>query len=366
MKFIPYKLVHYNKLAQEVKKTKALEDDIKNSTLFIKHIEEGNLDAKLESNDDFGNSSLLSNSLLSMRDKMKRIAEEERERNWATEGLAKFVEILRTDDEGLSILANKILTHLIKYIHANQGYLFIVNDNDPANIHLQLEACYAYNRKKYFEKSINIGEGLLGQCYIEKDIIYMTEIPEDYVKITSGVGEALPKNLVIFPLKINEIVFGIIEMASFNILKPYQIEFLSKLGESIASTISNVKVNERTKKLLIEAQQMTTQLRAQEEEMRQNMEELNATQDEILRKQKEVEGARLENDRLKEAEAERAAKVAEMQKNSMLTATIKLNEKVAELQSTKAEMEKSKKEVEKLLAESQNQTEELRAQEEEL
>lgn len=303
MKTFPFKIVKVADSKKCAEKIKALESNIEKATHFIQSIEEGNLDADIDIDSASVEKDSLTGSLISMRNQMKVISEQEKERNWVTEGLAKFVEILRSNNDNLSSLSDKILSNLVKYLNANQGYLFILNQNDGERT-LDLSACFAYNKKKYLNKQLQIGEGLVGQCFLEKETIYLTDIPDQYVKITSGIGESLPKNVIIVPLKINDEVFGIVEMASFNYIKKYQIEFLEKLGESIASTIANAKVAERTQKLLTEAQMMAEQLRSQEEEMRQNMEELSATQEEMERRQKEIDEANVRFDLVNKSSSE--------------------------------------------------------------
>lgn len=253
-------------------------------TIFAENIGDGKYDSEFKPLSD---SDMLGNALLEMRANLKKVAEEDKKRNWSTSGQAKFGEILRTHNDNFEKLADEIISNLVNYIEANQGALFIIESNDVASeeAYMELAACYAWDKKKFLEKKIYKGEGLAGQAWIEGDVIYLTEVPNDYVAITSGLGEANPRSVLIVPLKLNDEVHGVIEMASFRDYDEFEIEFVERIAESIASTISSVKVNERTQKLLEESTMMTEQMRAQEEEMRQNMEELQATQEKIQRDQ---------------------------------------------------------------------------------
>ncbi len=253
-------------------------------TVFAENIGNGKYDSEFKPLSD---SDMLGNALLDMRANLKKVAEEDKKRNWSTSGLAKFGDILRSYNDNFEKLADEIISNLVKYIGANQGALFIIESNDEAaeEEYMELAACYAWDKKKFLEKKIYKGEGLSGQAWIEGDVIYLTEVPDDYVSITSGLGESNPRSILIVPLKLNDEVHGVIEIASFKEYDEYEIEFVERIAESIASTISSVKVNERTQKLLEESTMMTEQMRAQEEEMRQNMEELQATQEKIQRDQ---------------------------------------------------------------------------------
>ena len=273
-------------------------DSFKKFTNFAKEIGKGNYQTDFEplsEQDDLGN------ALLEMRDNLKKASEEEekrkeedRQRNWTSEGVAKFSEILRENNDNIEELSYQIIHNLVNYTGANQGGLFVINDDDEDNKFIELKASFAYNRRKYLDKQIELGVGLIGRAVQEGETIYMTEVPDNYINITSGLGEARPRCLLIVPLKTNEEVHGVIEMASFKEFEQYQIDFVEKIAENIASTLSTVKINIRTNELLEKTQQQAEEMKSQEEEMRQNMEELKATQEESSRREKELK-SKLEN-----------------------------------------------------------------------
>ncbi len=265
---------------------------LKETGEFARQVGEGNFDHNIEI---LSEKDHLRNVLLEMRDKLKEASEleaekrkEEEQRRWSNEGMTKLNDILR-QQEDIKELSYKIISFLVQYLNANQGGLFVRNNDDENDAFYELQAAYAFNKRKYIEKTFKPGEGLVGTCAIEKERIYMTNIPDDYIEITSGLGGSNPKALLIVPMKIEEEVYGIIEIASFNKLEEYQIEFVEEASLSIASTLSASETNRKTKELLEKTQQQAEEMSSQEEEMRQNMEELQATQEESTRKAQEYE-----------------------------------------------------------------------------
>jgi methyl-accepting chemotaxis protein len=260
---------------------------------FANHIGQGDLNHSFDllSDDDVLGKSLIEmrNSLIKADQDDQERKKEEEKRRWANEGLAKFADVLRQNNDNLENLATEIIMKLVDYLKANQGGLFILNDEDKENVHFNLISAFAYDRRKYLHKQIVFGEGLVGTCAVEQKTIFMTDIPKDYIEITSGLGSSNPSSLLIVPMKIEDTVLGVLEIASFNIFEKHEIEFVEKLAESIASTMSSVKINIQTTELLERSQQQAEEMAAQEEEMRQNMEELEATQEESTRKNTEVE-----------------------------------------------------------------------------
>jgi methyl-accepting chemotaxis protein len=200
-----------------------------------------------------------------------------------------FADILRENNDNLAELTYSIIKNLVSYTNSIQAGIFILNDNDKDNPVIEMTACYAYDRRKFMQKTVLIGEGLVGRCFQEGKRIFMIDIPKDYISITSGLGKDNPRCLLLVPLKVNDEILGVIEIATFKTYEQHQIEFIEKVAASIASTISSVRINIRTAELLAKSQQQAEEMAAQEEEMRQNMEELQATQEEMERKRHEQE-----------------------------------------------------------------------------
>ncbi len=246
---------------------------------------------------------VMGGELLKMRDNLKKSREETEIRNWTTGGIAKFADILRSDSD-MKALSEKIIVNYVKYLEANQGSVFLLFGGEGEEPYLELMATYAYDRHKFLQKRLDLNEGIVAQCVKEKQSIHLKEVPESFVNITSGLGTAPPNSILIVPLKYNEEIFGAIEIASFKSFSDHQIQFAEKICEDIASTVSTVQTNERTRVLLQESQEMAENMRAQEEELRQNQEELQATQEQMRRRQEELE---LENQQLKAKLAEPAS-----------------------------------------------------------
>ena len=224
----------------------------------------------------------------------------EREITWITEGKEMISRILRLHD-ALDSLSYHILRSLSKYINAVQGAVYLFEEESES---LRNIAVMAYNRRKYIDQTFRIGEGLVGQCAYEMDYIHRTEIPDDYVTITSGIlGDQKPKSILLIPLITNEKLQGIIEFAFLEERIPkLTIQFMLELGEIIARTIFNLRVNETTRTLLEESRKMTAELQKNEQILQENAEVMQITQEQLqqanMELQKKIEEEKLAQDRL--------------------------------------------------------------------
>jgi len=284
-------------------------DSVTETVKFAVEVGKGNLDVAykpLSEHDQLGT------SLLEMRNNLKHASQEDEKRNWALNGMAGYVDLSRQYSHNLATFSEHVLSYLVKYLDVNQAFFYTVEEQEGREV-LVPKSGYAWDRKKYQEDVIEKGCGLTGQAWEEGSVIYLRDIPADYVRITSGLGMSTPRNLIILPLKVNDIVYGVIEIASFREVEKHELNFLERMGENIASTLASVQTTERTQTLLYQSQEQMERLNAQDEEMRQSMEEMQATQEELARKEREYmlqikklnEEIRQHNENLQQTEAEK-------------------------------------------------------------
>ncbi len=278
---------------------RALEEDnqkqsksIEEKADFAMAIGDGKYDATLDVQDE--EHDRLGRALLRMRDNFLENTQKENEQSWVSKGKDEVAYVLRMYTN-LQELGYEVLKKLVAYIHVVQGGLFLYDEEKERLFGL---ATYAYNRAKLNQLEFAIGEGLVGQCAYERGIIHRTEIPDDYCTITSGIlGDARPKSILLVPLITDERLQGVIEFASINSdFSERDITFLEEVGETVARVIFNLRISQKTEALLSEAQQMTRELRANEELLRQNAEEMQKTHQELEKSNVQLEA------KIKEAE----------------------------------------------------------------
>ncbi|HEY0655009.1 MAG TPA: PAS domain S-box protein [Chryseosolibacter sp.] len=285
---LPESSNHYAKdeFGQMGSKVDELVQTLRGNAEFAQRIGEGKYDTKFAPASD---NDMLGMSLINMRNNLIENERRDTERNWIVRGVAEISEILRMHDS-TDELGEDVIKFILTKIDAIQGAFYVTTEDETGKSIIEMRASYAYGRKKYLKAKFKFAEGLVGQAAAEKDTILRTEIPDDYVTITSGIlGDQRPTCLLIVPLITNEEVYGILEFAGFKKFNPSQVKFVQELSLILARTIFNIKVNERTRKLLAESQEMSTELKEKQEVLRQNAEEMQATQEELQRSNQKLE-----------------------------------------------------------------------------
>ncbi|HKK63537.1 MAG TPA: PAS domain S-box protein, partial [Bacteroidales bacterium] len=261
-----------------------LKEDLKNAVnIALQDLTRGNLNKKYFDStldaDIASNLSSLQNKLTENRKTEQETRETENQRNWTSNGLAEFGDLLRKYSNDLEALSYKVISNLVRYLEINQGGFFVLDDEEDEKV-LRMTACHAYDRKKYPNQVIHWGEGLIGNVVMEGKSYYTDKIPDGYLTITSGLGKANPRYLLIVPMIINDELFGVLELASFSPIEQYRIDFVERMAESTATTLNIMKNNFRTEQLLKETQKQAEMLAQKEEQVMKNIEELKQTQQE--------------------------------------------------------------------------------------
>ena len=221
------------------------------------------------------------------------------DQDWLKSNLAKFTQMLQGQKD-LKTVTKRILSELAQVVSTHYGAFYILQqDEETQQVKLRLFAAYAYREEKTIPREFAIGEGLVGQCAFEKERILLTNVPNNYVKINSGLGRGKPANLIILPVVFENNVKAVIELASLDVFSETHLDFLDQLTESLGIVLNTIETNTRTEELLAQSQSLAGELKTQQEELRRTNDELQdkalllvKQKDEVEAKNKEVEEAR--------------------------------------------------------------------------
>ena len=225
--------------------------------------------------------------IIIQKQELKLREKDQEELLWFNQGISMFSEFISKNKDDLKLLSEQLILKLVEYIEGQQGGVFLLNDDNENDIHLELVAHYAYNIERLNTRFLP-GEGYVGTCFVEKQFIEIDDLPEGYSVLRSGLGEKQLRHLLLAPLKVNEAAVGVIEIGSFRKIKGYKVVFVEKLCETFASTVSTEKSNAKLKRLIDQTRKQAEELQEGEEELRQNLEEMQATQEESGRREDEL------------------------------------------------------------------------------
>lgn len=246
---------------------------------FVQHIEKRKLDVPYVS---VNGEKSLSTALESMRKSIITSSQTEYEQNEINRISNEVNSLVQTFND-LKDLGEETISYLVKNIqHVVQGAFYLVEGEDDEEKLIVMKSSFAYNRKKHLQKEFSFAQGLIGQAAMEKDIILRTEIPDDYMIITSGLlGETKPESIIISPLISDDKVFGVIELAASGKFSPFQVNLIKALSRIIARSVSSVKNNQRMCSLLTESERMSRELTSQKKQLTRNSEDLLKIQEDL-------------------------------------------------------------------------------------
>jgi signal transduction histidine kinase/CheY-like chemotaxis protein/HAMP domain-containing protein len=257
-----------------------------------------------------GEVAVLKDKLNEMIRNLRETTRQNTEQDWLKTNLERFARMLQGQRD-LATVSSMILAELTPLVSAQHGVFYtLASLGDGGEPALVFQAGYGYNERKHVVNHFRLGEGLVGQCAKEKERILLTNVPGDYIKINSGLGEASPLNIIVLPILFEGSVRAVVELASFNPFSPTHQAFLDQLTETIGLVLNTIEANTLTENLLKQAQSQAQELQARQEQLRSSNDDLGtqaarlAEQNiEVERKNQEVELAK----RLVEEKAEQLA-----------------------------------------------------------
>ncbi len=257
-----------------------------------------------------GEVSVLKDLLNEMIRNLRETMRQNTEQDWLKTNLERFTRMLQ-GQRNLSTVSNMILTELAPLVSAQHGVLYALTDlGDGGQPVLQFQAGYGFKERKHLGNFFRLGEGLVGQCALEKERILLTDVPPDYIQINSGLGEAAPLNIIVLPILFEGKVRAVIELASFAPFSETHQSFLEQLTENIGLVLNTVEATVVTEKLLEQAQSQAQELQSRQEELRQSNEDLASQATLLADKNSEVEAKYQEVEESKRLVEEKAVELS--------------------------------------------------------
>ncbi len=210
---------------------------------------------------------------------LKETTERNQEQDWLKTNLAKFSRMMQGQKD-LESVSRLIMSELTPLVSAHHGAFFIM-DQEAGTPTLRLIASYAFRARKHVGNRFAIGEGLVGQAALEKQPILLQNVPDDYIQITSGLGEAPPRNIIVLPVLFEGEVKAVIELASFLPFSQIHQTFLDQLADTIGVVLNMISASMRTEELLEQSQKLTQELQSQSKELQQQQNELKRSNTEL-------------------------------------------------------------------------------------
>jgi HAMP domain-containing protein/signal transduction histidine kinase/DNA-binding response OmpR family regulator len=251
----------------------------------------------------------LKNNINEMIRNLKETTLKNAEQDWLKTNLAKFTRMLQGQKDLLTV-GRLILSELAPVVSAQHGVFYTVKDANGGEAKLKLLASYAFKERKNVASEFRLGEGLVGQAALEKERILLTNVPGDYIQISSGLGEAAPQNIVVLPVTFEGEVKAVMELASFDRFSATHLGFLEQLTESIGIVLNTIEANTRTEDLLAQSQGLARELQSQQEELQQTNEELEEKARLLEQQNAEVERKNREVEQARQALEEKATQLA--------------------------------------------------------
>ncbi|MFO7659031.1 MAG: PAS domain-containing protein [Bacteroidales bacterium] len=217
-----------------------------------------------------------------LQEEQSEHSEAEKELRFQSDGIAKFSDLIAQNKSNTALFGQKIISELVEYTGANSGAIYLIKEEQGEEPRLEYFGGFAHDINQ-IKTSFKIGEGYIGTCYKENATIELNETSQTFLKVYSGLGQTNPPCLVFVPLKQDDNNMGVIEIASFKKIDSYKIKFLEKLSENIASSLAISQANEKMQILLDQSKVQARELQTREEELRQNLEEMHATQEDLNR-----------------------------------------------------------------------------------